>query len=129
MSTNRVKSHLPDKWGAHIGVPIEKPWRTLLTKHRKVGLLVTTRRDRGPAAKPMADTGPVTVKGGRYHWTRPGRKDARKRWKILRKLNNRFRKTLRKQQQLRADLMQLRKEILEVKQQIVAEHREPGKGS
>ena len=129
MSTKRVKSHLPDKWGMHLGVPIEKPWRIILTKHRGVRRLVTTRHARGHTARPMAEAGLDTVRGGRYERARPGRKEARKRWKLLRKLNNRFRKTLRKQQQLRADLMQLRKEILEVKKQIVADHREPGKGS
>ena len=55
------------------------------------------------------------------------RKDIQKKWKRLRKLNSRFTKKLRVQQQLRADLMELRKAIWEVTQEIIENHRELGK--
>ncbi len=43
-------------------------------------------------------------------------------WKLLKKLNSRFRKKICKQQQLKADINRLQKQILEVKQEIINLH-------
>ena len=50
---------------------------------------------------------------------RQNRKYVQQHWKLLRKLNDRFRKKVCKQQQLKADLFRLQKQILEVKQEII----------
>jgi len=47
------------------------------------------------------------------------RKYIQQHWKLLRKLNDRFRKKVCKQQRLKADLFRLQKQILEVKQEII----------
>lgn len=56
--------------------------------------------------------------------TKRSRKEPQRQWNRLRKLNNRFRKKVCKQQQLRADICKLQKEIIETKQEIISHHRE-----
>lgn len=77
--------------------------------------------------KRVAETVLHPIKGPRDRRGSLVRKDIQKKWKRLRKLNSRFTKKLRIQQQLRADLMELRKAIWEVKQEIIENHRELGK--
>jgi predicted transcriptional regulator len=50
------------------------------------------------------------------------KKSLQKQWKRLKKLNSQYRKKICKQQQLKANINRLQKQILEVKQEIINLH-------
>jgi hypothetical protein len=50
-------------------------------------------------------------------------KSMQRHWKLLRKLNGRFRKKVCKQQQIKADISRIQKQIIEVKQEIINLHK------
>jgi hypothetical protein len=56
--------------------------------------------------------------------TKRSRKEPKIQWNRSKKLNNRLKKKVRKQQQLKAGIGKLQKEIIEIKQEIINHHRE-----
>jgi hypothetical protein len=129
MSSKRADSPLPNKLETDLGVQIERSCESIPANHGAVGFSLRAHRATGQRTEGVAKTGrDPGVKGGLDEGAKLLGKEARKKWKRLRKLNRRFRKTWCKQQRLRADIMGLRREIFEVKQEIVNCHRELARG-
>ena len=129
MSANRADFTTPNKLETDLGVQIERSCESLLANPGAVGFSLTAPRAEGHRTEGASKTGlDPAVKGGLDEDAKLLGKEARKKWKRLRKLNLRFRKKWGKQQRLRADIMRLRHEIFEVKQEIVNCHRELARG-